>query len=219
MNLIIDLHLHTGKYSSCSNINLESGLKKAKNIGLDGICITDHDSYGIKKEKDYLKFLEKKYDIKIFVGAEILTNKGDVLVFGLNQLPRKYIKVTKLLEMVTKEDAVSIGAHPYRFFNGFNRALGDNIKKLNLTAVEVYNGNTILENNMKAYNIAKKNNFKMTGGSDAHNVKDIGKYATYFSKKIRDINDLIDSLQKRDYSPVQYKDGEYCFVEHEASLF
>ena len=59
----------------------------------------------------------------------------------------------------------------------------------------------------------------MTGGSDAHNVKDIGKYATYFSKKIRDINDLIDSLQKRDYSPVQYKDGEYCFVEHEASLF
>ena len=38
----IDLHIHTNRYSGCSNIDPAKLLKKARAVGLDGIALTEH---------------------------------------------------------------------------------------------------------------------------------------------------------------------------------
>jgi predicted metal-dependent phosphoesterase TrpH len=38
----IDLHIHTNRYSGCSNIDAVKLLRKSKEAGLDGIALTEH---------------------------------------------------------------------------------------------------------------------------------------------------------------------------------
>ena len=46
--MIIDTHMHEKTYSSDSFLSLEDIVKKSKSMGLDGVCITDHESNEIK---------------------------------------------------------------------------------------------------------------------------------------------------------------------------
>ena len=39
----IDLHVHTNVSSPCSLIDPERAIAVAKQVGLDGICVTEHD--------------------------------------------------------------------------------------------------------------------------------------------------------------------------------
>ena len=48
--ILTDIHMHESRYSSDSFVFLEEIVAKAKYIGLDGICITDHESNQIKAE-------------------------------------------------------------------------------------------------------------------------------------------------------------------------
>jgi histidinol phosphatase-like PHP family hydrolase len=88
--MLIDMHLHENKYSSDSKINLQQIIDKAKELGLDGICITDHDNNFIRDEIDEYS---KKNNILIISGAEVLTQEGDILTFcregSRNQRKRK----------------------------------------------------------------------------------------------------------------------------------
>ena len=47
--MIIDMHMHEMRYSGDSFLRLENMVEIAKRRGLDGICITDHDSMGLKE--------------------------------------------------------------------------------------------------------------------------------------------------------------------------
>lgn len=199
--MLIDIHIHTKEYSSCSDIDLEEAIVKAKSIGLDGICITDHESKDIA---DKAMELSKKHDFLIIVGVEILTYEGDLLVFGLEEVPKEKMSANELISLVSRAGGIAISAHPYRD-NG--RGMGDNIRKLDgLSGIEVFNGNTELFQNIKAFDLAKELNLPCLGGSDAHRLERIGRFATLFPDGIRDEKDLIDAIKHRKVSPVKYVD-------------
>lgn len=196
--MIIDLHFHTLQYSPCSHIDMEEGIRKAKAIGLDGICITDHDNNEALK---YAKELKKKYDLLVIVGVEIFTYEGDILCFGLEKVPEKKIHAQELIDLVNEKGGVTISAHPFRN-NG--RGLGNKIKDLKgLSAIEVFNGNTTYENNSKAYELANELNIPCVGGSDAHKLQNIGKYATRFPQNITNEKDLIRAIKQGKVVPVE----------------
>ena len=48
--MLLDIHVHTSKYSPCSTINLIDAVLKAREVGLDGICVTDHDTDSIRDD-------------------------------------------------------------------------------------------------------------------------------------------------------------------------
>ncbi|TCO76861.1 PHP domain-containing protein [Marinisporobacter balticus] len=197
--MIIDLHFHTRQYSSCSHIDMEEGIKYAKDIGLDGICITDHDS---NEAHRFAKEFEKKYGIIVIVGMEILTYEGDILCFGMNKVPENKMHAQQLIDLVNLKGGVTISAHPFRN-NG--RGLGDHISNLkNLSAIESFNGNTSYENNLKADTLANKRNIPCVGASDAHQLNNIGMYATKFFECIQNEKDLIDAMKSRRMMPVYY---------------
>ncbi len=212
--MIIDIHLHQDRHSFDSHMSMEDIIDEAKRKGLDGVCITDHDDLGLRD------IVSQFYtdDLKIFVGVEILTTQGDILVIGLDKVPDKMLTPSELLTLVEEQGAVAIAAHPYR---KNNRGLGDNIfsyganSKTPLTAVEVLNGSTPTHLNVQAGETAHKTDLGTTGGSDAHFKERVGLMATYFPYEINTEEELIQAIKNKDCRPMYYENGEYHFFEWE----
>lgn len=117
--MLIDTHLHESKYSGDSFITLEEIVYRSMEMGLHGVCITDHESNKIKKEAEVLM---KETGFLIITGAEILTFEGDMTVFGLERLPGKRIHAQELTDIVDKAGGVAVCSHPYRQNNRDGRS-------------------------------------------------------------------------------------------------
>ena len=61
----------------------------SKELGLDGICITDHDNNLLRNEIGDYAYIN---DLLVIVGAEVYTREGDILVFGLDDIPEPRIR-------------------------------------------------------------------------------------------------------------------------------
>ncbi|MFW5647814.1 MAG: PHP domain-containing protein, partial [Candidatus Alkaliphilus sp. MAG34] len=81
--MIIDTHIHESKYSFDSILDLETSIKLARLIGLDGICITNHENNHLRDE---IGDSARINGVLVIVGSEILTHEGDILTFGLKDI-------------------------------------------------------------------------------------------------------------------------------------
>lgn len=206
--MIIDTHIHEKRHSGDSEMCLEDIVRRAKRIGLEALCITDHESQGIK---EFAEEYGKKEGIPIIVGAEILTFEGDITVFGLERLPEKMIHAQELLDMVKRAKGVGICAHPFR---ENNRGLGHRARKLNgLSGIEGFNGSTPLHHNISGYNMALDCRINIFGASDAHVLEKLGKYATYFPGNVRDLKDFIEAVKAGYLSPMVFTESGYRKIE------
>lgn len=208
--MIIDTHIHENKYSSDSFIELQEAVDTAKLKGLDGICITNHDNNDLRRDiGDYAVI----NGVLVIVGAEILTHQGDILVFGVKDLPKEMLHAEELLTLVKKQNGVAIAAHPYR---NNNRGLENNLYKVGhlLSGVESFNGSTYSYHNLHAFATATELGLPSLGASDAHVVDKIGVYATKFYDNIRDHKDFIEAIKSKNFHPVMRKDGEYKYIDY-----
>lgn len=206
--MIIDIHIHEKTFSSDSEIELQEIVEEARRKGLDGICITDHDSNGIAEKAMAYR---RKSGFTVLVGAEILSYEGDILVFGIDKLPAVKLHAEELLKLVAEQGGIGIAAHPYR---DNKRGLGDNILTLkNLAGFEVLNGRTEAHNNLHALKVYQQTNIPGLGGSDAHKLNEVGCCATYFSHKIKDESDFVQAVKAKGFEPVFYENGLYKKVK------
>jgi len=205
--MIIDLHFHTDRYSSCSRIALEEGVARAASMGLDAICLTEHDTF---HGYGNLSGLEKRYGIRIFSGVEIYSAQGDILCFGLDRIPPERTDAAELVARLAERGGASIAAHPFRD-NG--RGVKDLIASLpGLTAVEGWNGNTSLEDNLRALEMAALQGIPVIGASDCHHLERIGCYATEFPVMIKTDRDLIDALRNGDFQPLRFEESSSSYI-------
>ncbi len=67
----------------------------AKLIGLDGICITNHDNNDLRMELgDYVKI----NGVLVIVGAEVLTHQGDYISFWPKDIPNERCMLKNFLD-------------------------------------------------------------------------------------------------------------------------
>ena len=79
-----DHHMHTRKHSPDSEIDPLLLIERAREIGLDGVVITEHD---YQWEADELAELAARAaPLRVFSGAEISAREGHFLVYGLPSL-------------------------------------------------------------------------------------------------------------------------------------
>ncbi len=196
----IDLHVHTYPRSQCSSVDPAELIKEAKNIGLDGFCLTEHQVLWDKNEIDELANEE---GIKIFRGNEITTAQGDVLVFGLEKDIKGIVTIKELHKEVVEAGAFSIAAHPYRGFKifsigqlelGVDQASRKKILKF-VDAIEIRNGRVSKEENEMAEKIAEKFGLIGVAGSDAHINDALGTWIMDFENDINDEKELIEELK------------------------
>ena len=86
-------------------------VKRAKEIGLNGVCITEHNQLWGQQA---IQRLREKHNFLVIGGVEVSTDCGDILVFGLHRSVRDVFYIQDLRKMVTDAGAVMILSNPFR---------------------------------------------------------------------------------------------------------
>jgi len=199
---IFDMHVHTSRYSYCSNLLPEDLIESAKAKGLDGVVITEHGSIWPKKEIGELNDISGKEGPLFLTGQEVRTEgsdgrEADVLIYGMNEPIGKYLPADELLKVVNCEGAVAVAAHPRRNILG----LRDDIYLYGFHGVETLNSNYGREEILISINDMKNLDCAFIAGSDAHSVRRIGRYVTVFSTTINNMDDIVRAIKEKKCAP------------------
>ncbi len=188
--MLIDIHVHTVLGSPCSVIEINDIIKMAKRVKLDGVCITDHHS---RNAVEIAKEIAIKHNLLILGGMEIRCLEGDVLTFGFSEFCSEGIPLAELIPWVHSVGGVIIAAHPFR---SSAPSIGNKLYEVKgIDAIEVLNGNSSEDMNILSWLASLKLCLPGVGGSDAHTPLQIGKYATFFDKEIKDEDDIVCALK------------------------
>lgn len=202
--MFVDVHMHEMTYSKDSFLELDEMVSIAKEKGLGAICVTDHDSMGLK---EYAREYTQKTGFPVFVGIEYFSLQGDIVAFGIDEYPKERIPAQDFIDMVNAQGGVCFAAHPFR---NNNRGLEENLLTVRgLHGLEVLNGSTSAEACKKAAEYAKKLHLFTLGASDCHVTAKVGVCATWFPEEVRTLEEFIAAFKKGEMKPVYYKDGEY----------
>ncbi len=204
---LIDLHVHTFPGSPCSSAPVDELIQEAKRIGLDAVCLTDHNHVWTSGQ---VEALMQKHGFLVLRGNEITTDQGDMLVFGLDRDIKGIIDIVALKKEVDAAGGFIIAAHPFRGFlivgveqTGLTHEKAMERPLFNLVdAIEVMNGKVTKKENEFASGVAKGLGLPGTGGSDAHEVFEVGHYATCFFEKINNEQDFVNALKNGKFSPI-----------------
>lgn len=205
---MIDMHMHERTYSPDSFQALHDMVETARARGLDAICITDHDSMGLR---EYAEAYARESGFPIFVGVEFNSLQGDIIAFGIDAIPSERIPAQEFVDYVNLRGGVSFSCHPFR---NNNRGLGHHLAHIRgLTGVEVLNGSTPYEANQLAYDYSVQRSLLPIGVSDAHHLEALGKYATWLPNQVEDLASFIAELKKGIAKPAIHNGSGYSVIE------
>jgi predicted metal-dependent phosphoesterase TrpH len=162
-DLVADFHIHS-RYSHDSLMVPESIVRRAKKVGLSSVAITDHNTIqgGIRALE-----MGKQTGIEIIVGAEVKTDRGDIIGLCLNQEIRS-AEWRSVVDEIRSQGGIVVLPHPYR-----DHELPEEIAGT-VDFIEVWNSRCTKEENYNAAILADRLGKKVMFGSDAHCPAEIG---------------------------------------------
>ena len=111
MAFAVDLHTHTRHGSNCAYTEPRALVARAREVGLDGVCITEHNA---PWEEEALLALADGSSLHLFAAVEVGTEWGDVLVFGVGAAALEARGLGGLRQMVDEAGGFIVAAHPFR---------------------------------------------------------------------------------------------------------
>jgi len=203
--MLIDLHAHTLPLSDDSELTPDELIAHAKSAGLDAICFTEHDAFW---KDDDIAALCCKHDFLVLPGVEINTEEEHLLVFGLERWIIGMTRAAFVRRLVDEVGGVVIVAHPFRrkilrgdqdpenkrYYRELNRACENPLYGM-VEAIEVFNGRGSQRENAFSSELAERLKLRGIAGSDSHEVKDIGRAATFFEREVTTLQELIAELK------------------------
>jgi predicted metal-dependent phosphoesterase TrpH len=213
---LADLHIHT-IYSLDGTATVRAVLKKAVEVGLDIIAITDHNQIrGSLEAVD----LAPAYGISVIPGSEVTTADGHLLALFIQTNIPKGLSLEETVRRVADQGGLCIAPHPGGQKQNSLRtsiirsALQDRNLAETLVGVEVFNAGMVqLGRNREARELAMEIPVAQVGNSDAHLLWMIGKGATAFDGTSE--LDLRRALVNRTTKPVMSKpDSRLMLVTH-----
>ncbi len=206
--MLIDTHMHEMTYSKDSFLKLEQIVQIARSRGIGGICITDHDSMGLK---EYAAEYSKETGFPIFIGIEFFSLQGDIVAFGIDDYPKERIPAQEFIDLVKLQGGVCFAAHPFR---NNNRGLEEHLRKVQgLDGLEVLNGSTSMEACQKAAQFALELGLFTMGSSDCHVPEKVGVCATYFPEEVHTMQEFLSVFKKGEMKPALYDGSSYHVID------
>lgn len=202
--MILDLHAHSIK-SDDGRAKVPNYCQwiKMRETPIDGFVLTEHRQFD--SESDYSE-LAAKHGITILKGAEVETEYGHVLVFGVTAKLQEsfdfaniHLRLEQVLECSAKHGAVAIPCHPGRKRVGMASHLAEFGVPDGVRIVEIFNGGSRGDEDQVAAQLAADQSYLGIGGSDAHIVSHIGRCATQFDAPVRSEAELVEALQGSDF--------------------
>jgi len=200
--MLIDLHVHSYLSRDCT-LDPRALLQRADTFGLDGIAFTETNT---QDGCDELFDLQRTTKVRIFVGLELATDKGQYLCFfpdpmkapepvqlwGSNR--EKPWKADECLPKLKGMGAAIIAARPYD--RDFPNPAGDAVKSLTLlSGIEVYNPKVRSGANEQALEAAMAMKLPGVAGSDTRgSVDELGTAATAFKTKVETQAQLVQAI-------------------------
>ena len=196
MAALIDLHVHTNRYSPCSLLDPWTLPGLGAERGISGLALTEHGCLWPVSEWTLLK--DGAADLDIFRAIELCFSECEVLVYGasdriLQGLPEG---LGPALEAIDQARGASVLAHPFRYSVDMEqiRAL---LLENPFHGIEVVNGSLSEASNRMAEALAIELGLAQTAGSDAHARSKVGWCATCFDDEILDDDALAAAIRSR----------------------
>ena len=188
----VELHSHT-HYSRGTKILYdgveppEVMVRRAKELGLGALAITDHNTMlGIKEAI----VAGKKHGVLVIPGEEIGSNDGHTLAIGVQDTIRPGLSVEETIDLIHSQGGVAISVHP---FDIKHDGLGEKAKACD--AIEIFNGINIDRiSNIRSRNFAEKHGMIKVAGSDAHTAAMLG--SGIIKASADSIDDIIKCIRK-----------------------
>jgi predicted metal-dependent phosphoesterase TrpH len=201
--MLIDLHTHTRPISWDSSLSPDDLIERCKAAALDGVCLTEHDYFW---NPDDLRALGRRHDYLVLPAAEINTEDGHILVYGIDRYVWGMHRSRELAHHVEEAGGVMIAAHPFRrqmpwlirderhYHEALVRASRNPAYQF-CVALEKINGRAKQPQNEFAARLCDLTGMPGSAGTDAHNAAHVGRCATRFERDIHDIHELIEELK------------------------
>ena len=163
----LDLHMHSD-YSRDSSTTLERLVARAREVGLDRIALTDHNT-----AEGALELRKLAPDLAI-VGEEIKTREGEIIALFIRDTIAWGGRPEDALDTIHDMGGVACLAHPFdRWRANFNpHRVAELAPRIDL--IEVHNQWASAEANAAAARLARELGIPGTAGSDAHSPAELG---------------------------------------------
>ena len=196
MPFLIDLHIHSSRYSPCAPtldpLDIASQLAAKQ---LNGGVLTEHDQLW---PPDELKKIQHSFGstIRLYRGAEISTASGHVVAIGLDELSAvpPGVSLSRLVAVAREHQAALIYVHPYHSYRGLTIQAHQLLPHQGLHAIEVISSITQGADTQRAAALARQNGLAEVGGSDAHALAVVGTAATRFFSRPDDEKTLAQMI-------------------------
>ena len=200
--MILDLHLHSER-SDDSRAPVEAYLKllqrKRTERPLDGIVLTEHRQFDPARD---LRDLEDRYGLLILNAAEIETDYGHMLVYGVNpDIVARFdfadvrLPAQEVIDEVHRLGGIALPCHPGRPNVGLCAHYESRGPLEGVVAVEALNGGSKKGEDARVQELIWQYGYAGFGGSDSHLVSFVGIVATEFETDIRNMDDLVRELR------------------------
>lgn len=192
----IDTHCHT-KHSYDNWLEPLDLIRRAKALGLDGVCITEHYSY---EASESIEVIARDEGFLLLRGVEIATDRGHLLAYGVEDdgwnIWRRdnYLPLLEVIEHINGLGGICVPAHPFREV-GLASLLEGVLGLQGIAAVESHNGGNRDSDNDLAINSAVLMQLPTLGGSDCHKVSAVGRCATEFLQPVSDMASFIAAVK------------------------
>lgn len=193
--MLVDLHVHTSRYSACGKSSPEEMVERALEVGLDALVFTEHHVIWPERE---LKALQSAYpEVHIYSGVEIETAEGeDLLVYGVPAgFPcERHTPAADVVRDARLRGGFVTLAHPLRY-----RETSLDVLNARPDGIEVMSIHVLNYARARIEQIA--NNFRLLplASSDAHQVQALGLYAIVLQENTTTLPGILSALRSRRY--------------------
>jgi len=182
------MHVHT--YYSDSTASVEEVIQEAKNKGLDGVAITDHDTL---EGAEVAMGIQN--DLIIVPGEEIKTDKGEILAFGIREPIPEELPLEEAIHRVHLQNGLVFVPHPtVPFFGKLNES---EMRDLPIDGLEVFSSISPLAGHYASKNesMAKRLGILMIAGSDSHRRETVGDAYTIIEVNDCSLASILEALR------------------------
>jgi len=185
----LDLHVHS-HHSPDSSLSVETIVTALAARGLNGFALTDHNLTAGHVE--LAEWRAKAPNFILVPGVEVSTLEGHLLLYGVRESPPTGRPVAETIDWARDHGSVPVLAHPFRFSHGVGRTIAEGAA---VPAIETVNGHNSPRANRRAAVVATARNLATTGGSDVHQLSDLGRAYTEFPEGTSSVDGVLEALR------------------------
>jgi predicted metal-dependent phosphoesterase TrpH len=189
--LKLDMHIHSC-FSNDGVGTPQELIKSLQKRGLQGMALTDHNTIDGYRMVQHMV----PSDFLVIPSVEISTADGHLLAFNVTENIQAGLSVEETVEQVIDAGGEPIVPHLFRLFSGIKKEKLKTIQT-KVSAIEVFNGCSVPNTNLKTAKVAHAFNLGGTGGSDSHDPTFAGYAYTVVDSTDLQIDSVLSEIKKK----------------------